>query len=48
MVGISRGGQEIVHPAAGERLEAEDLVALTGSRDAVQAARRQLEALAAS
>lgn len=43
VVGISRAGLEIPHPAATERLEAGDLVALTGSRDAIQAARRQLE-----
>lgn len=43
VVGISRDGREIPHPSATERLEAGDLVALTGSRDAIQAARRQLE-----
>lgn len=48
VVGISRDGREIVHPAAAERLQAGDLVALSGSRDAVQAARRQLEARSAS
>lgn len=42
VVGISRGGAEIPHPTALERLEAGDLVALTGSRDAVQAARQKL------
>jgi CPA2 family monovalent cation:H+ antiporter-2 len=43
VVGISRQGLEIPHPVATERLEPGDLVALTGSRDAVQAARRDLE-----
>lgn len=43
VVGISRGNLEIPHPAATARLEAGDLVALTGSRDAIQAARRRLE-----
>lgn len=43
VVGISRGSLEIPQPTAAERLQEGDLVALTGSRDAVQAARRQLE-----
>lgn len=43
VVGISREGREIPHPAATERLEAGDLVALTGSRDAIQSARHHLE-----
>jgi CPA2 family monovalent cation:H+ antiporter-2 len=43
VVGIFREGLEIPHPAASERLVAGDLVALTGSRDAIQAARQQLE-----
>ncbi len=43
VVGISRAGVEIPQPTAAERLEPGDLVALTGSRDAVQAARRDLE-----
>jgi CPA2 family monovalent cation:H+ antiporter-2 len=43
VVGISRQGVEIPHPVATERLESGDLVALTGSRDAVQAARQVLE-----
>lgn len=43
VVGIFRDGTEIPHPAASERLVAGDLVALTGSRDAIQAARQQLE-----
>jgi len=43
VVGISRNGTEIPQPTASEVLQPGDLVALTGSRDAVQAARRQLE-----
>jgi len=43
VVGVSRNGGEIPHPSARERLEPGDLVALTGSRDAVQAAQRELE-----
>lgn len=43
VVGISRDGIEIPQPTALERLQTGDLVALTGSRDAVQAARRQLQ-----
>lgn len=42
VVGISRAGREIPHPSAQERLEAGDLVALTGSRDAVQDAHHLL------
>lgn len=43
IVAIVRDGRKIVNPEAGERLEAGDLLAVTGSRDAIHWARGLLE-----
>lgn len=43
IVAIVRNGEKIVNPEAGQRIEPGDLVALTGSRDAIHWARGLLE-----
>jgi len=42
VLAISRDGQEIIVPAAGERLMAEDVVALAGTNEAIEAAKELL------
>jgi CPA2 family monovalent cation:H+ antiporter-2 len=42
VLAISRGGRSIVSPAADEELQAGDVLALTGSADAIEAAREAL------
>jgi len=39
VLAISRNGEDIVVPAAGERLQAGDVLALAGSHDAIETAK---------
>lgn len=45
VLAISRGGDSIVVPPAGERLQAGDILALAGSHDAIEAAKADLGGL---